>query len=300
MTELNRPLPTDPPLDAPSNGAVIPLARPVTVDGRPWLISSEPATSAALDDPMLLREFDRGSAAVDVLALIAIVILGELLFGTVVQLIGAMPLEDASEEAWAAFRKSMLVPSLAFRTIVIAGAVWIILSLRRQTPKSVGLTARRLPVDILLGLGAMGVSFGLVFTYAVSVSVLFPSWLKEMEDNASLLTAMIPRMSIGAFGLLAMLIGFYEELLVRGFLMTRLRRLSGSWTAAVVVSTVLFVLPHAADQAAPVMGHVTILSLVFSVVTIWRRSLVPAMVGHAVFNFIQFIALGYQAGEEWQ
>jgi membrane protease YdiL (CAAX protease family) len=73
--------------------------------------------------------------------------------------------------------------------------------------------------------------------------------------------------------------------------MTRLRRTTGSWTAAVGVSTVVFVGLHAFDQVATALIAVTILSVTFSLVTIWRRSLTAAIVAHTVWNLSQFVYL---------
>ena len=95
------------------------------------------------------------------------------------------------------------------------------------------------------------------------------------------------------------MIGVYEELVFRGFLMTRLRRATGSWTAAVVLSTLVFTGLHALDQLPVALVAITILSLVFSVVTILRRSIIPAIVGHALFDLSQLLILHAQAGDTW-
>ena len=81
--------------------------------------------------------------------------------------------------------------------------------------------------------------------------------------------------------------------------MTRLRRGLGSWTAAVVLSTTVFTLLHAVDQTPAALMPVAILSVVFSITTIWRRSLVPAIIAHWLFNLANLIGLYYMAGESW-
>ena len=84
---------------------------------------------------------------------------------------------------------------------------------------------------------------------------------------------------------MAATVGVYEELLFRGFLMTRLRRGTGSWTVAVLISTSIFTALHAPDQMPVALVPIAILSLVFSMVTVWRRSLIPAVVAHTLFDF---------------
>jgi membrane protease YdiL (CAAX protease family) len=81
--------------------------------------------------------------------------------------------------------------------------------------------------------------------------------------------------------------------------MPRLRRATGSWVLAVALSTVPFAMLHLLDQQAIAIGPIAILSIVFSVVTIMRRSIVPAIIGHTLFNLSQFLALVYQAGNTW-
>jgi hypothetical protein len=44
---------------------------------------------------------------------------------------------------------------------------------------------------------------------------------------------------------------------------------------------------------------VAILSLVFSLATIWRRSIIPAIIAHALFDLSQLLLLYVQAGDSW-
>jgi membrane protease YdiL (CAAX protease family) len=120
-----------------------------------------------------------------------------------------------------------------------------------------------------------------------------------MDENVERILELIPNMSLLVFGGVALVIGLYEELLFRGFLMPRLRRWTGSWTIAVLISTALFTALHAFDQTTGALVPIGILSLVFSLVTIWRRSIVPAIIGHFLFDWSQFIGLYVIAGDRW-
>jgi membrane protease YdiL (CAAX protease family) len=102
------------------------------------------------------------------------------------------------------------------------------------------------------------------------------------------------------FALVTLLIGLWEELVFRGFLMPRLRRATGSWAIAVLLSTAVFAALHVIDQVPAALVLVTVLSLMFSLVTIWRRSIVPAVVAHALFDLGVFMTLYYQAGDQWK
>ena len=82
--------------------------------------------------------------------------------------------------------------------------------------------------------------------------------------------------------------------------MTRLRRLTGGWTWAAIVSSIVFIVPHLVEQKAIALVPIGILAAVFCLVTIWRRSIVPAIVGHWLVNWSQILGLSFVNGDAWQ
>jgi membrane protease YdiL (CAAX protease family) len=215
--------------------------------------------------------------------------------------VGSFPglTDDPSDEAISDFMRIAMVPMIVLRCATTIAVIAFILTIRRQTIRSLGLTLHGFLLNVPIGVGAMLVAFWFTTLTLQLLAMVWPSTLQEMEENAELITSAVPNLSPLGFTGLALLIGFYEELVFRGFLMTRLRRVLGSWTLAVVVSTVVFTSLHAMDQTWPALIAVSILSVVFSVVTIWRRSLVPAIVGHVLFNLFQFLWLRFQMGDSW-
>jgi membrane protease YdiL (CAAX protease family) len=121
-----------------------------------------------------------------------------------------------------------------------------------------------------------------------------------MEENKTILTNFLPRAHALEFVGAMATVGVWEELFFRGFLMTRLRRATGGWIAGVLLSSGVFVALHALTQAPAALIMIAILSLIFSLVTIWRRSLVPAIVAHTLFDLTQVAGLYYIAGDEWR
>lgn len=81
---------------------------------------------------------------------------------------------------------------------------------------------------------------------------------------------------------LALSAGFFEEVFFRGFLQPRV---------GVTVSTVLFVLAHAGYGQLPLLGGVTLLSIGFAGLVVWRRSLEAAIVAHATFDAVQLLVV---------
>jgi membrane protease YdiL (CAAX protease family) len=144
------------------------------------------------------------------------------------------------------------------------------------------------------------VCFGAILAWQVVIWLQWPALIDQMTENAERLMRLMPRLHLLTFGGVALTVGVYEELVFRGFLMPRLRRATGSWTAAVVISTILFTIPHWIDQTTVALVPVAILSVVFSLLTIWRKSLVPAIMGHFLFDWAQFVALAVTAGDAWE
>jgi len=191
------------------------------------------------------------------------------------------------------FHRTMLVPLVLVRAAVACGIIWLIVTARKQGGASLGLGRRGWAIDTLIGIAALPFVYGFILLVMLLIFVLVPGLQKQMTENVTRIMNIVPKMPIVLFFLFALAIGFYEELIFRGFLLTRLRRGTNSWIAAVVLSTVAFTLPHALDQTLIALVPVGILSVSFSLLTIWRRSIVPAIVAHWLFNFSQFVLIYY-------
>lgn len=200
---------------------------------------------------------------------------------------------EPDADGFASMKQSLLFPVLGLRAVAVVIILAVLLRARGQSWATLGWTRRRLGGDLALGLAAVATAYVLIFAWALLSMSLWPSLIEEMNQNADLLLTMLPDWPFSVYVLAAVLIGYYEELLFRGFLMTRLRRVTGSWWLAVVLSTVMFTGLHMGDQMMAAMVPITILSLVFSVFTIWRGSVIPAMVGHFLFDLSQFIGLKF-------
>lgn len=211
--------------------------------------------------------------------------------------LGAPP--SPSETEASQVRQAMLLPALSLRAL---GAMTIIAILARRrglTARSVGLTWSDAPLNIAIGLAVLVFVYALIAVTMLFLWFLWPEVVGEMQENARRIMELVPNLRPVEFVPVAALIGVYEELVFRGFLMTRLRRATGGWTVAVILSTAVFTSLHAFEQTRSALVIVAILSLVFSLVTIWRRSIVPAVVAHALFDLSQLLLLHLQAGDSW-
>ena len=247
---------------------------------------------------MLLLENTRKSSWADLGA--AIVMVTAFVFfseGALAAAIGVLDLPPEVPDS--EIGRIILVPALTLRAAGIMAITALILRHRSQTVRSVGVARQGLALNVVLGICAMLVSYGVIILWLVLTWMIWPEVTERMTENADRIMELVPKQSPAGFMFLAVLIGLYEELFFRGFLMTRLRRATGSWTVAVLLSTAMFAALHAFDQELAALVPITILSIIFSLVTIWRHSIIPAIVGHWLFNLSQFLGLYYTAGESW-
>ena len=196
-------------------------------------------------------------------------------------------------------RQSMLLPVLSLRALAAMVIIALLARRRGLTVRSVGLSLSGAPLNIAIGLAVLVAVYGLIAVIMLLLWLLWPEVVGEMQENARRIMELVPNLRPVEFVPLSALIGVYEELVFRGFLMTRLRRATGGWTIAVVLSTAVFAGLHAFEQTPVALVIVAILSLVFSLVTIWRRSIVPAVIAHALFDLSQLLLLHLQAGDSW-
>ena len=283
------------PLDPSESGSIpapgdIPFARVVTA---PAVIPPPPDA-----EPILLLHSTRGGMVLDIAFVIALLVLFELLAQSVIRLVLPLPLSFTGELD-AELLKSLVVPRIIAHALGSVLIVALILNLRRQPTRSVGLTKRSFWLNLLIGLATVGVAYATIIPTVSVLSWAVPIVYTQLQENTGLLMELFPRLHPLAFVPVMFCVGLWEELVFRGFLMTRLRRLTGSWVIAIILSSAAFTSLHALDQTVAALVPVAILSLIFSVVTIWRRSIIPAIVGHALFNLSQVIGLYYMAGDQW-
>lgn len=291
----------------------IPFARPITSSldaATDWKVGSTgtevgptgtevgpTAVGGRRADQLLLEGSTPGAALLDVVLLVVFVAMFDVLAGVVMGMVvgvGFGPNTPAPDPENPELMRTLLVPAIALRTAAAILIVTVILRYRWQRAGSVGIRLRGLTLDVPIGLGCALLLYGLVMATMSALWAVWPQLIDhQMEENTQRILAMVPNLHPLGLLVMATAIGLYEELLFRGFLMTRLRRATGSWTAAVGVSTVVFVALHAFDQVATALIAVTILSVTFSLVTIWRRSITAAIVAHTVWNLSQLLYLHY-------
>jgi membrane protease YdiL (CAAX protease family) len=78
----------------------------------------------------------------------------------------------------------------------------------------------------------------------------------------------------------AVVTNFCEVVLYRGYLMRQFSALTGSPAMALLLQAVVFALGHV-SLGLPLMISVSLLAVWLGALTLWQKSLVPAMIIHA-------------------
>ncbi|MCP4251039.1 MAG: CPBP family intramembrane metalloprotease [bacterium] len=194
-------------------------------------------------------------------------------------------------------QRVLTVVLLPIQAVLWVGVVAIILKQRRQPAASIG-WVRLTALDLPLGLAATAAAFAAFFLSVGILGLTWPAGFEDLQNNQQAITDMLPPLHPAILIGLQIVVGIYEEVIFRGFLLTRLRRMLGAWWPAVLISSALFALPHIIDQrtvaAIPLFG----VGVAFCLFTIWRRSLLPAIIGHALFNSVQLMGI-YLTNRDW-
>lgn len=273
-------------VSASPDGAVIPVARPAVLF---------PDSTQPVGHPIFLFRWTAGACFRDVLLLIGLLLAAEFVVGTALGF--AIGMADLDDAGLAAVHREMLLPMLAVRSVLVLAIVYVLLRWRGQSAQSIGLNKRAdvvdWVIDLTIGIGCTLAAYAWLFAWLFASSFIWPKWFEEMGRNKEQLIELIPAMHPLWFVPMMLAVSTYEEILFRGFLMTRLRRTFGGWTPAVIINTVLFTVAHVGDQTPAAMPIIAGLAVIFSLATIWRKSLVPGIVGHFLFNLSQMIGIFY-------
>ena len=185
------------------------------------------------------------------------------------------------------FYVPMSVTAFYLYTAVVMVAPLVAVVVAQRTDRVDALLApdlRRRGIDYAIAFGALCVAF------ALSLSIRFVAPEGQIEPGLIWATRPLhfPVVLLVAFGA-----GFIEELVFRGYLLSRLHAWTGSRMQAVLVSSVLFGAIHV--WSGPVhMLYAGLFGFVLGLVVVWRRSLFAAIVAH---TWVDIIAAGATGNE---
>jgi membrane protease YdiL (CAAX protease family) len=129
--------------------------------------------------------------------------------------------------------------------------------------------------DLALGL--------LTFAGLLAVGMLLQRVLAPYQHDVGAMRAMMPQNRVEALCLLALTVsaGFVEEFVFRGYLQQEFTAITGNAMAATILQVLLFMQGHV-YQGLVRLIPVGALGLLLTGVALWRKSLKPGMIGHAL------------------
>ena len=178
----------------------------------------------------------------------------------------------------------MLFLSGLFVTLV----TFLILFFDRQPLACVGLHFKKVKGDIFWAFSALGSIYIVQLFIVMVLNLLWPQWLRQIQKEQINTIKMFPDISIYYMILFTLFIGFYEEFIFRGFLITRLKVIFKNIWFALFISSVIFGLIHFYEGAFAMFQIFTV-AIVLGTVFILRKSLIAPILIHWSFNLITFL-----------
>jgi len=187
---------------------------------------------------------------------------------------------------WAVVVNGTPVTLVVFLLLWIDGHPW----------RSVGLYLKKMTNTIIAAGAALFVIYVLQFLLVLLLAIFWPEMWKKFYQDRRELTQMFPRISLPGLVLFTLFVGFYEELLFRGFLITRLRFVVKNVWVALIAAGVLFGVIH--DYQDPFAQiQIVVVAVVLGALFIIRQNLIAPILVHAAFDFISLFMSIY--GQEY-
>ena len=188
-----------------------------------------------------------------------------------------------------------LMAWLLVRSVAVLAIIAAFLDADGQTARHVGLERSRLGRELLWGGPVLAGT--LVIHTAVTVPIALvlsrTAFLsREASQRLGALTGLMAEVSLWRFALAMVVLAAFEEVVFRGFLLPRLRHLTGRWWLAVLVAQGLFGLGHFYEGALAVI-QTAVLGVCFSAAFLWRAHLGSAIAAHAAFNTLVFTLVAF-------
>ena len=232
--------------------------------------------------PLELTSVPRWQAVRDLLLAMSV----GLILPLAMQVVAAIILADDRQDA--AFIPVITVQKW-FDVLVTGGVLAYLILRNRLSPACFGLRLGRPLKQLLWAAGSLGATYAWVIASTVVITFLLLV-RPELQEDIMQRTDMIETMPVESFGwttLLLIPVAVHEELCFRALLLPYLKRVVGSWPAAIVIASAIFAVLHF-DQGwigvIQILGVGTVLSIFF----VRSRSLPAVIIAHFAFDFLQF------------
>lgn len=183
----------------------------------------------------------------------------------------------------------LLAVSAIFRDLALVSLI-LFFAWRDQEPlRRLGLSSKDLDRNIFLGF-VLYVPF--LFVIGLVTQVLTSLGLSQPSEPGPSYFHVGGHWQLALAVVLVVVVAVSEELIFRGYLIRRLQTVTGNTTAAVLLAAVVFALGHGYEGS---LGMITVgvMGLIFSLIYLWRQSLVVPMVLHFLQDFLAIVVVPY-------
>lgn len=151
-------------------------------------------------------------------------------------------------------------------------------------------TGQSIPTEIGIGFGTGVVLWGGVLALVLLSALIVGAagGFENLPNEAPQMVLWMGSLPVLLRLMVSLSAGVVEEVFFRGFLMPR---------AGFGLSNVLFVLGHMSYEQPFLLLGVALLSIAFSLLTLWRGNIWPAIVAHFLFDAIQLLIIVPSAAE---
>ena len=179
---------------------------------------------------------------------------------------------------------------LALQGLLVLLALRWLLGQRGQRWRDIGLRPLRLR-DPALGVAALLLIFLVNLAIGLVSAAVAPELLQQHQQGlAGVAGLLAAEVSPATIAVAMLVVGFYEEVLARGFLLARCRSLlAGTW-APVILSSALFGLGHFYQGWFGVL-QTAVVGLVFARLALRWGTLWPVIFAHAALNTLSLLLL---------
>jgi membrane protease YdiL (CAAX protease family) len=258
-----------PPL--PDEATPVVVARPVAY-----------APLAPLPNEMEMRGISRGDAALDLMVVVLASIVLPNLPGLLVPF-------SMGESAMPEIGAGIIAQKWCEAALAVGLLIYFVFR-HRISPAAFGLRGNRLGHQLLWAVAAaVGVYVALIASSAIVIPLFFlvPGFEGDLAERVEFVEAM-PVHNLAKTLVLLVAVAAHEEALFRGLLLPYLRRISGSWWWAGLISALIFALLHVPHQGILAGIQVFSIAAVLSLFFVLSRSLIAVALAHLTFDFLQF------------
>jgi membrane protease YdiL (CAAX protease family) len=174
-----------------------------------------------------------------------------------------------------------------FRDLALVGLIAFFLWRNREAAGQIGWSFRGVERECLIGVLLFGpVLFASVWLDRVLLALGFSG---PATKTPSFLAARGPAQFVLAVALV-LVVASTEEIIFRGYVILRLKAVTRSTAAAVVLSSIIFSLGHGYEGTAGVVT-VGFMGLAFAMIYVWRRTLTAPILMHFLQDCLTIVVL---------